>query len=89
MEYESMRLPELKSLTRDRVLRNYSRMRKTELVALFQNNPLPSRSGSPRAPAPHTRSPPPPPQRHTAYVTLKLDGNGCCRIHSVSDGDKK
>ena len=19
------------------------------------------------------------------YVTLKLDGNGCCRIHSVSD----
>ena len=23
------------------------------------------------------------------YVTLKLDDNGCCRIHSVSDGDKE
>ena len=21
------------------------------------------------------------------YMTLKLDDNGCCRIHSVSDGD--
>ena len=39
----------------------------------------------PRAPTPHTRPPPPPPQRHTAYVTLKFDDNGCCRIHSISD----
>ena len=31
-----MRMPELKSLTRDRGLRNYSRMRKAELVALLQ-----------------------------------------------------
>ena len=23
------------------------------------------------------------------YVTLKLDDNGCCRIHSVSDGDNE
>ena len=23
------------------------------------------------------------------YVTLKLDDNGCCRIHNVSDGDKE
>ena len=59
MEYENMRLPELKSLARDRGLRNYSRMRKAELVALL------------RAPAP-----PPPPQRCTAYVTLKFDDNG-------------
>ena len=22
------------------------------------------------------------------YVTLKLDDNRCCRIHSISDGDK-
>ena len=36
MEY--MRMPELKSLARDRGLRNYSWMRKTELVALLQNN---------------------------------------------------
>ena len=28
MEYENMRVPELKSLTRDRRLRSYSRMRK-------------------------------------------------------------
>ena len=36
-----MRMPELKSLARERRLRGYSRMRKTELVALFQNNPPP------------------------------------------------
>ena len=35
MEYENLRMPELKSLTRDRELRNYSRMRKTELVAFL------------------------------------------------------
>ena len=23
------------------------------------------------------------------YVTLKLDDNGCCRIHSVSDGNEE
>ena len=28
MEYENMRIPELKSLARERRLRNYSRMRK-------------------------------------------------------------
>ena len=77
-----MRLPELKSLAKDRRLRNYYRMRKAELVALLQNNG--------RAPAP-----PPPPQRCEAYVTLKFD-NGRCRIHSakrgearVSEGDKE
>ena len=31
-----MRMPELKSHARDRGLRNYSRMRKAELVALLQ-----------------------------------------------------
>ena len=35
MEYENMRMPELKSLARDRRLRNYSRMRKAELVAFL------------------------------------------------------
>ena len=30
-----MRMPELKSLARDRGLRNYSRMRKVELVAFL------------------------------------------------------
>ena len=37
MEYENMRMPELKSLTRDCGLINYSRMRKAELVALFNH----------------------------------------------------
>ena len=36
--YETLRMPELKSLARDRGLRNYSRLRKAELVALLQNN---------------------------------------------------
>ena len=58
MEYENMRVLELKVLTRDRELRNYSLMRKADLVALLQNNPPPLQSGGPRAPAPHTRSPP-------------------------------
>ena len=51
MEYENMRVPELKSLTRDRGLRNYSRMRKAELVALLQNNGTPE-DLRPQLPAP-------------------------------------
>ena len=35
MEYKNMRMPELKSLARDRGLRNYSRMSKAELVAFL------------------------------------------------------
>ena len=53
-----MKMPELKSLTRDRGLRNYSRMRKAQLIALLQNSGTPE---GPRAPAPCTRPPPPPP----------------------------
>ena len=71
-----MRLPELKVLARDRGLRNYSRMTKTELVALRQNNGTPE---DPRDPAPPT-----PPQRPPTYVTLKFDDNGSCMIHRVS-----
>ena len=56
-----MRMPELKSLARDHGLRNYSRMRNTELVALLQNNPPPGQSHASTAPTPHTRPPPPPP----------------------------
>ena len=37
-----MRVTELKALARDRGLRNYSRMRKAELIALLQNNPPPA-----------------------------------------------
>ena len=51
MEYENTRVPELKSLARDRWLRNYSRMRKSELVALLQNNGSPpSRIENPSPP---------------------------------------
>ena len=53
-----MRVTELKALAKDRGLRNYSRMRKAELVALFRNNPPP-------APTSRTRPPPPPPQMST------------------------
>ena len=52
-----MRMPELKSLARERRLRNYSRMRKAELVALLQNNPPPA----PRTRPPRPTRPPPPP----------------------------
>ena len=62
MDYENMRMPELKSLSRDRGLRNYSRMRKAELVALLQNN---GTSEDPRATTPRTRPPPPPPPTQT------------------------
>ena len=51
MESENMRMPELKSLARDRGLRNYSPMRKAELVALLQNNGTPGTLG-PQPPAP-------------------------------------
>ena len=36
MEYENMRMPELKSLARECRLRGYSRMRKAELVTSLQ-----------------------------------------------------
>ena len=36
--YETLRIPELKSLTRDRGLRNYSQLRTAELIAFLQNN---------------------------------------------------
>ena len=65
MEYENMRMPELKSLARECRLRNYSRMRKAELVALLQNNPPPGQSRASAAPTPHTRLSPPPPPTQT------------------------
>ena len=57
-----MRVPELKSLARDRGLRNYSRIRKAELVALLQNNGTPE---DPKATTPSTRPPPQPPPTQT------------------------
>ena len=57
-----MRMPELKSLARDWGLRNYSRMRKVELVALLQNSGTPE---GPGAPAPRISPPPTPPPTQT------------------------
>ena len=51
-----MRVPELKSLARDRGLRNYSRMRKAELVALLQNSPPPGQSRASTSPPPPTQT---------------------------------
>ena len=56
-----MRIMELKALARDHGLRNYSRMRKAELVALLQNSPPPGQSRESAAPTPCTSPPPPPP----------------------------
>ena len=57
-----MRMAELKSLARDHGLRNYSRLRKAELVALLQKSGTPE---GPRAPGPRIRPPPPPPPTQT------------------------
>ena len=51
-----MRMPELKSLARDPRLRGHSRMRKTELVALLQNNPLPGQSRASTSPTTPTQT---------------------------------
>ena len=51
-----MRMPELKSLARDRGLRNYSRMRKAELVALLQNSLPPGQSRASTSPTPPTQT---------------------------------
>ena len=57
MDYENMRVVELKSLMREHGLRGYSRLRKAELIALLQNNPPAPRTRPPRP----TRPPPPSP----------------------------
>ena len=60
--YETLRIPELKALTREHGLRNYSQLRKTELIALLQDNEHQAQStGEAQA----QRPPLPPPQRHT------------------------
>ena len=51
-----MRMSELKSLARDRGLRNYPRMRKTELVALLQNSTPPGQSRASTSSTPPTQT---------------------------------
>ena len=58
MDYENMRVAELKDLARECGLRGYSRLRKVELIALLREwsvrvpgpRPMP-----PPSPAPHTK----------------------------------
>ena len=62
-----MRVPELKALARECGLRNYSRLRKAELIELIQNNQRnansPIQSWEPnRPPRPDRPLPPPPSQ---------------------------
>ena len=39
MDYENMKVVDLKVLARERGLRGYSRLRKVELIALLQSSP--------------------------------------------------
>ena len=55
------------------------------MVALLQNNG--TQDGGSRALQAQKQQRPP--QRRAAYVTLKFDDNGHCRIHSICDGDKE
>ena len=60
--YETLRMLELKALARERRLRNYSQLRKAELIAFLQNNEHQARSaGKAQAQKP----PPPLPQMPT------------------------
>ena len=56
IDYENMRVGELKALMRECELRGYSRLRKAELIALLQSSPPALRTRPPRP----TRPPPPP-----------------------------
>ena len=56
--YETLRMPELKALARERRLRNYSQLRKAELIAFLQNNEHQARStGKAQAQRPALRLP--------------------------------
>ena len=62
MDYESMRVVDLKALAKERGLRGYYRLNKAELIAFIPNNLQPL-TRPPPIPAPRTRPPPPPPVR--------------------------
>ena len=61
MDYNNMRVAELKTLARECGLRGYFQLRKAELIALLQNNP-PLSAPCARPPRP-SRPPPPPPTK--------------------------
>ena len=66
MEYENMKVTELKALARERGLRSYSRMRKAEIIELIRNNQqglaswapdIPPRNGTTRPPSTNATQP--------------------------------
>ena len=52
MDYENMRVVDLKALAREHGLRGYSRLRKAELIALLRDNLRPSARPTLRDPRP-------------------------------------
>ena len=60
--YETLRMPELKALSRELRLRGYSRLRKADSIAFLQNNEHQAQSAGE---AQAHRPPPPPPQMST------------------------
>ena len=70
---ENMRVPELKALAREHGLRNYSWLRKAELIELIRNDQRPVQSWEPSMPQrtpnqprpPHPNRPLPPPPTQT------------------------
>ena len=63
VDYENMRVAELKALAREHGLRGYSRLRKAELIALLQNNLSPPPAPCARPPKPTRGCRPPKPTR--------------------------
>ena len=65
--YETFRMPELKALAREHRLRNYSQLRKADLIAFLQNN----EHRAQRPPPPLQMSPSGVPQRGTTWELQK------------------
>ena len=60
MEYNNMKVIDLKALSKECGLRGYSKLKKAELITFLQNNLQPTPAPCTRPPRP-TRPPPPPP----------------------------
>ena len=61
MDYENMRVVDLKALAKERGLRGYSRLKKAKLIAFIRDNLQPRARSSPREPIDDRPRPPPRP----------------------------